>query len=245
MNTGSRAMLNLKNVWQGFKLPELWRSILFFVIMGSFIPSFSTFMYYYETDVLGISQIVISWLSVIGYFSLFLSVFMYQALLKEVDIRWMMFIGLLINMFGCAFSIMFVKGYYLGMPPVVFLVMSSTVTDTLYSAYTQLPGTVLFAKIIPESVESSMFALLTGLINLSNLFAAPELGVFINTFVGVTSENLQELWVLYCVQIGCCMIPMMFIWILPSRAAVALAQAKINAEAEAFSETLRETLRLS
>ena len=58
---------------------------------------------------------------------------------------------------------------------------------------------VLFAKIIPESVESSMFALLTGLINLSNLFAAPELGVFINTFVGVTSDNLQELWVLYCV----------------------------------------------
>jgi Na+/melibiose symporter-like transporter len=245
MNTGSRAMLNIKNVWQGFKLPELWRSILFFVIMGSFIPSFSTFLYYYETDVLGISQIVISWLSVISYFCLFLSVFMYQALLKEVDIRWMMFIGLLINMFGAAASIMFVKGIYLGMPPVVFLLMSSTVTDTLYGAYTQLPAMVLFAKIIPESVESSMFALLTGLINLSNLFAAPELGVFINTFVGVTSDNLQELWVLYCVQIGCCMIPMMFIWLLPGRAAVALAQAKVNAEVEAFNETLRETLRLS
>lgn len=245
MNTGSRAMLNIKNVWQGFKLQELWRSILFFVIMGSFIPSFSTFLYYYETDVLGISQIVISWLSVISYFCLFLSVFMYQALLKEVDIRWMMFIGLLINMFGAAASIMFVKGIYLGMPPVVFLLMSSTVTDTLYGAYTQLPAMVLFAKIIPESVESSMFALLTGLINLSNLFAAPELGVFINTFVGVTSDNLQELWVLYCVQIGCCMIPMMFIWLLPGRAAVALAQAKVNAEVEAFNETLRETLRLS
>jgi len=245
MNTGSRAMLNIKNVWQGFKLPELWRSILFFVIMGSFIPSFSTFLYYYETDVLGISQIVISWLSVISYFCLFLSVFMYQALLKEVDIRWMMFIGLLINMFGAAASIMFVKGIYLSMPPVVFLLMSSTVTDTLYGAYTQLPAMVLFAKIIPESVESSMFALLTGLINLSNLFAAPELGVFINTFVGVTSDNLQELWVLYCVQIGCCMIPMMFIWLLPGRAAVALAQAKVNAEVEAFNETLRETLRLS
>ena len=55
MGNGSRAALNIKNVWQGFKLPELWRSILFFLIMGSCIPSFSTFMYYYETDVLGIS----------------------------------------------------------------------------------------------------------------------------------------------------------------------------------------------
>jgi len=191
MNTGSRAITNLKNVWEGFKLPELWRSILFFVIMGSTIPSFGTFLYYYETDVLGISQIVISWLGVISYFCLFLSVFMYQALLKEIDIRWMMFIGLTINMFGAASSVMFVKGYYLGMPPVIFLIMSSAITDTLYGAYTQLPGMVLFAKIIPESVESSMFALLTGLINLSNLFASPELGVLINSFVGVTSENLQ------------------------------------------------------
>jgi len=191
MNTGSRAITNLKNVWQGLKLPELWRSLLFFVIMGSTIPSFTTFMYYYMTDVLHISQIVISWLGVISYFCLFLSVFMYNSLLKEVDIRIMMFIGLLINMIGASFSVMFVKGYYLGMPPVVFLILSSTITDTLYSAYTQLPSMVLFAKIIPESVESSMFALLTGLINLSNLFASPELGVFINTFIGVTSENLQ------------------------------------------------------
>jgi len=159
--------------------------------MGSTIPSFSTFMYYYMTDVVGISQVVYSWLSVISYFCLFLSVGMYQALLKEVDIRWMMFMGLLINMVGAASSVMFVKGYYLGMPPVVFLIMSTSITDTLYGAYTQLPGMVLFAKIIPESVESSMFALLTGLINLSNLFAAPELGVLINSFVGVTSENLQ------------------------------------------------------
>ena len=37
----------------------------------------------------------------------------------------------------------------------------------------------------------------------------------------------------------------MFIWLLPSRAAVAIAQAKVNAEAEAFEETLKESLRLS
>lgn len=49
---------------------------------------------------------------------------------------------------------------------------------------------VLFAKIIPESVESSMLAFLTGLTNLSNLFLSPEIGLFINHFVGVTTDNL-------------------------------------------------------
>lgn len=90
-----------------------------------------------------------------------------------------------------------------------------------------------------------MFALLTGLINLSNFFAAPELGVFINTFFHVTSDSLEDLWKLYCVQIGCCFIPLMFIWLLPSKKAVKIAQEKVIADSQAFDETLRETLRLS
>jgi hypothetical protein len=45
---------------------------------------------------------------------------------------------------------------------------------------------VLFAKLIPDNIESSMFALLTGLLNLSGLFLSPQLGNLINKFVGVT-----------------------------------------------------------
>lgn len=52
----------------------------------------------------------------------------------------------------------------------MFVCLTSTVSDTLYNAFTTLPAMVLFAKLIPENVESSMFALLTGLLNLSNLF---------------------------------------------------------------------------
>lgn len=57
---------------------------------------------------------------------------MYQTLLKEIDIRWMMLIGLIINMFGAGMSIMFIQHIYLGMSPVVFLILSSSITDTLY-----------------------------------------------------------------------------------------------------------------
>lgn len=44
---------------------------------------------------------------------------------------------------------------------------------------------VLFAKMIPSNIESSMFAMLTGLMNLSNGFSSKMLGNFINGFVGV------------------------------------------------------------
>lgn len=58
---------------------------------------------------------------------------------------------------------------------------------------------VLFAKMIPSNIESSMFAMLTGLMNLSNGFSSKMLGNLINSFVGVHESNLQDLWILYVI----------------------------------------------
>ena len=77
------------------------------------------------------------------------------------------------------------------MPPLVFMVVTSTVTDLLNDAFQRLPGMVLFAKMIPSNIESSMFAMLTGLMNLSNGFSAKMLGNLINVFVGVEDETAK------------------------------------------------------
>lgn len=42
-----RSKSNLKDVIKGSKLPELWKSILFFLLMGALIPDFTDFLYYY------------------------------------------------------------------------------------------------------------------------------------------------------------------------------------------------------
>lgn len=112
--------------------------------------------------------------------------FIYSGLLKETPIRTMMIVACFINMTGAIFTVLYTKQITFGLSQYAFVVMTTTVTDTLYNAYTTLPAMVLFAKLIPESVESSMFALLTGILNLSNLFLSKELGIFINKFVGVT-----------------------------------------------------------
>jgi BT1 family len=91
----------------------------------------------------------------------------------------------LINMIGSATTVLYTKQITFGMSPLAFVCLTSTVTDTLYSAYTTLPAMVLFAKLIPENVESSMFAMLTGLLNFSNLFASKEIGILINHFIGI------------------------------------------------------------
>ena len=93
-----------------------------------------------------------------------------------------MIIACFINMIGATFTILYVKKITFGLNQYAFVCLTSTVTDTLYNAYTTLPGMVLFAKLIPEKVESSMFAMLTGLTNFSNLFASREIGIMINKF---------------------------------------------------------------
>ena len=60
-----------------------------------------------------------------------------------------------------------------------------------------MPSMVVFAKLIPPNIESTMFALLMGLLNFSNLVFSKYLGNFINTFFNVTEENLEDLWMLY------------------------------------------------
>lgn len=115
-----------------------------------------------------------------------------------------MICAVLIKMIGCAMTVLFTRGYYMGLPPIVFVCLTSTVTDTLYNAWEALPALVLFAKLIPENVESSMFAMLTGLLNFGNLVASKELAILINKFVGVyfyssTDNTLYLVWQLYVI----------------------------------------------
>ena len=142
-------------------------------------------------------------MSVLSNITLFVSTFIYSGLLKEWEIRNMMIAAMIINMTGAATTVLFTTKHTFGLPPIAFVCLTSTVTDTLYNAYTVLPATVLFAKLIPENVESSMFAMLTGLLNFSNLFMAKEVGIVINKFVGVQftsveDNTLDRLWILYC-----------------------------------------------
>ena len=62
-----------------------------------------------------------------------------------------------------------------------------------------------------------MFALLTGMINLADLFLDLQLGNIINSFIGVTESNLSDLWKLCSIQAICALIPLTFICLIPTR----------------------------
>ena len=84
------------------------------------------------------------------------------------------------------------------------------------------------AKMIPSSVESAMFALFMGVGNLSRLFLAKIVGNWINIYFNVTRENMDDLWMLFVVQGLCALVPLAFIWILPTASEVKVVQEMIK-----------------
>lgn len=84
---------------------------------------------------------------------------------------------------------------------------------------------MLFAKLVPERIESSLYAFSTGLMNLAALFIAPNLGNLINViFFHVNLKNLTYVWALYATQAVMAVIPVLFVWLLPTRAEVTKVQ---------------------
>lgn len=168
-------------------------------------------------DVANFSKWDYAMFGVIGNVCLFFSMIAYNWWFKNKEIRCMMVMACFTNLVGAVGTLLFCRNIFMGMGPYWFMIFSTTITDVLYNVFVMLPGMVLFAKLIPANIESSMFAMLTGLMNFSNLFASKMLGNYINSFFGVTQDSLGKLWYLYVVQIFCCVIPLLFICLLPNR----------------------------
>lgn len=160
----------------------------------------------------------------VGWLALFLSMFLYNMFLKDWECRTMIISALFVNAVGSATTILYTRNITFGLSPIAFVFLTTTITDTLSNAYKTLPILVVFAKLIPENVESSMFAFISGLSNLASNYLAKELALVINSFVGCyyissTENNLSTtVWELYTVQLCCTALPLLFIWMLPTKA---------------------------
>ena len=228
MSAVQRTKTVFKELGMGLQIKQLYTALIFQAILGSVVPNFDIFMYYFQTDPSGLnwSTMKYAYLQLLGNFATIPGSIIFSVFLKEKEFRFMMVMACAINCFGALTSAMFCSSHYIGLQPFVFCMTSSTVTNVLYMCFVNLPLSVLFAKLIPEKIESSLFAFSTGLMNLSNLFISPNLGVLINSIWFHQSEtNLTGVWKLYVVQACMALIPTFFIWLLPKRSEVAKVQA--------------------
>jgi hypothetical protein len=206
------------------KIPVIYRTIGFFLLSGLMVPTFSDINYYFVLNVVKFSKFTVSMLSIVGYISLLGGVIMYNKWFKHREIRILLKYSLILGFFSQIMNLGFIlrlNVQWLGVSDVTYILFTTALTDTLLLGLTQLPTLVLFAKITPNHVEATVFAVLTGVFNFVNTVLSPNMGILLNKlFVGVTSAHLDNYYQLAVMGMFCSLIPWAFIRLIPTKAEV-------------------------
>ena len=131
LSVGQRVRQNFSDIKTGFRVRELWKSFIFFFLLGCLVPSFQDFFYYYHMEVVGFSKLTYALLGSLGFLYLIVSMQLYNMFLKERETYIMMIIACFTNLFGSIGCILFVRQIYFGMDPLTSMILTSSVTDLL------------------------------------------------------------------------------------------------------------------
>ena len=121
------------------------------------------------------------------------------------------------------------RGITLGLSPLVYLIFTDSAFGELYFIFMLVPTAIIYAKMIPNNIEATVFALLTGLNVVANFVVNKIWGnVINNVFVGVTNDNLEDMDKLFLISFIFAFVPLLFIPIVPSMQQVKDSQAVVK-----------------
>ena len=99
-----------------------------------------------------------------------------------------------------------------GIPDVPLYIFSGQLADTLERSLTIMPSYIIMAKIIPKGIEGTLMAFSTTIVALNQFTIRAILGVIINdSFVNVTTSNLNDYYILTIIALCGSFIPFTYI----------------------------------
>ncbi len=208
---------------EAMRVPEYYSVIVYLTVTGFVVPSLGSFGYYFMMDVIGLSKFTYSMLTVLGFFGLLLGTQAYHKWFQEWEFRTLVFIEVAIDLFlaPIQFMLIFRLNVDWGIPDISLILFTEAVSDVTSQCFIGLPFAVLIAKICPKRVEATSYAMLASIISLRHTIRA-WIGTYVNdTFVGVTQKDLSHYWVLCVIGFVCAFIPLLFLWLIPSKQAIA------------------------
>ena len=193
--------------------------ILYLIIGGFLVPSFGSFGYYFMLDVVKISKFTYSMLTVLGFFCLFVGTLIYKRFFMEKEYKNLIMMDALISIMLAPLSFIFILRINLewGIPDMFLIIFTDTVSEIISQCFVFLPMSVVYAKICPKRIEATSFALLASVSNFRGTIRS-WIGAFINKqWVGVTHNDLSKYWILVTIGFACSFLPLLFLWLIPSR----------------------------
>ena len=95
-----------------------------------------------------------------------------------------------------------------------------------------MPLLATVTKLIPHSVEATVFAFFTGVVVLNQLVISKLTGNLVNLYFKVDKDSLENTWKLFLIQTLCVFAAMCFDWLLPTVSQVDKVQEQIKAAKE-------------
>ena len=205
----------IKQLWGAVKQKTVWLPIAFLFVWQATPTADSAFFFFstnelgFEPEFLGRVRLVTSLASLVG-------IFLFQSYLKTVPFRkilgWSTIIAAALGM--TTLLLVTHTNRALGIDDHWFSLGDSLVL-TVVGQITWMPVLVLSARLCPKGVEATLFALLMSIWNLSGLLSH-ELGALLTSWLGVTENNFDHLWLLVVITNLSTLLPLPFLGWLPS-----------------------------
>ena len=205
---------NFVQLRQAFTNKAIWLPTLFLFIWQA-TPSSDTAFFYFTTnelkfnpEFLGTIKFFASWAGLLG-------VWLFQRFFKGVPTRTIFFWTTIISTVLGLTSLLLVThaNRTLGIDDRWFSLGDSLIL-TVAGRIAFMPILVLAARLCPEGIEATLFALLMSVINISALCSF-QLGAVLTHFLGVTESNFDNLWILIVIANLSSLLPLPFLKWLP------------------------------
>ena len=215
-----RLKKNCQAIGRAIKMKEIFCVVIFFILRGILNPTFEEFSYFFLLNVIGISKFLFAVLVLVGQICHVVGALLYKAFCRNICARWMIFFAMIANVFATFLTFAFAKRWNknCNINDIVFLFFTDVVFNVIQTVLYSLPLLALFAKVCPAKIEGTIFAFLTGTMNLASTVIQPGMGTLINKqFVGVTKKDLSGYSTLCLIAFICSLVTFVLLPLIPTK----------------------------
>ena len=187
-----------------------------FIFIWQATPSADSAFFYFTTNELGFEPEFLGRVRLVTSIASLIGVWLFQRFLKNIPFRslmgWTTVISTVLGM--TALILVTHTNRTLGIDDHWFSLGDSLIL-TMMGQIAWMPILVLAARLCPEGVEATLFALLMSINNLAGLLSH-ELGALLTHWLGITETNFDKLWLLVLITNSSSFLPLPFLGWLPA-----------------------------
>lgn len=213
----------LKQLRQAITTKQIWLPAVF-IFLWQATPSADTAFFFFSTNELGFNPEFLGTVRLATSLAGLLGVWIFQRYLKTVPMRRIFLWTTLISTFLGLTSLILIThaNRSLGIDDRWFS-MGDSLILTVAGRIAYMPVLVLAARLCPEGIEATLFALLMSVMNVAAL-CSYQLGAGFTYFLGVTDVNFTNLWLLVLITNLTNLLPLPLLgWLPETQAAIAKA----------------------